>query len=556
MKIMFYALRPFDEQAYCEPYSKQYGIDYAYTAAVPTPDNLELAKGCDAVSTNPCLIAPEYLEAWAAMGVKFLPCRSIGYDHIPQQKAKELGMRISHSWYPPAGVADYAIMLMLMCNRKVGQILRRADAQDYSLSGKMGRDITRMTVGVIGTGNIGRTVLRHLSGFGCKLLAYDLYPNDEARQYAEYVDLDTLYKSCDIITLHTNATAANRHMIDANAIAKMKNGVVLINTARGTLIDPEALINGLESGKIGAAGLDVVENENGLFYFNHMGDALQNRELAMLRSFPNVIFTPHTAFYTDVNVASMVESAFKAVRAMADGEQTPLEVRLWTEPGRAESAAALAQCPRLMAGEPFDFVCAGCGDCCRNRRDLVLSGYDLYRIARRLGLPPRLTADAFCKQEFAPQTLLPAVVLRPNARTGNCPFFEADACTIHAARPLACALYPLGQAIDPATAAMEYYVQLPLCGARVSAQEQRTLQNYLDDAAITARAGIDARWAVVCTQLSDKLQQAGGRENPRYLPAARRIARALYFDYSIQDDFYPQFNANTQALWPLLDKML
>ena len=299
-----------------------------YTAEVPTPDNLELAKGCDAVSTNPCLITPEYLEAWAAMGVKFLPCRSIGYDHIPQQKAKELGMRISHSWYPPAGVADYAIMLMLMCNRKVGQILRRADAQDYSLSGKMGRDITRMTVGVIGTGNIGRTVLRHLSGFGCKLLAYDLYPNDEARQYAEYVDLDTLYKSCDIITLHTNATAANRHMIDANAIAKMKNGVVLINTARGTLIDPEALINGLESGKIGAAGLDVVENENGLFYFNHMGDALQNRELAMLRSFPNVIFTPHTAFYTDVNVAGMVESAFKAVRAMADGEQTPLEVRL------------------------------------------------------------------------------------------------------------------------------------------------------------------------------------------------------------------------------------
>ena len=90
MKIMFYALRPFDEQAYCEPYSKQYGIDYAYTAEVPTPDNLELAKGCDAVSTNPCLIAPEYLEAWAAMGVKFLPCRSIGYDHIPQQKAKDL----------------------------------------------------------------------------------------------------------------------------------------------------------------------------------------------------------------------------------------------------------------------------------------------------------------------------------------------------------------------------------------------------------------------------------------------------------------------------------
>ena len=261
MKIMFYALRPFDEQAYCEPYSKQYGIDYAYTAEVPTPDNLELAKGCDAVSTNPCLIAPEYLEAWAAMGVKFLPCRSIGYDHIPQQKAKELGMRISHSWYPPAGVADYAIMLMLMCNRKVGQILRRADAQDYSLSGKMGRDITRMTVGVIGTGNIGRTVLRHLSGFGCKLLAYDLYPNDEARQYAEYVDLDTLYAQADVISLHCNLTPENTGMINKDSIAKMKDGIILINNARGQLINEQDVADALNSGKMGAAGLDVVYTE-------------------------------------------------------------------------------------------------------------------------------------------------------------------------------------------------------------------------------------------------------------------------------------------------------
>ena len=307
MKIMFYALRPFDEQAYCEPYSKQYGIDYAYTAAVPTPDNLELAKGCDAVSTNPCLIAPEYLEAWAAMGVKFLPCRSIGYDHIPQQKAKELGMRISHSWYPPAGVADYAIMLMLMCNRKVGQILRRADAQDYSLSGKMGRDITRMTVGVIGTGNIGRTVLRHLSGFGCKLLAYDLYPNDEARQYAEYVDLDTLYKSCDIITLHTNATAANRHMIDANAIAKMKNGVVLINTARGGLVDLPAVLKALESGKLSGFGFDVHENEVEFVRKKMPIDQIHDPVFKALLQRDDAIYSPHVAFYTDAAILNMID---------------------------------------------------------------------------------------------------------------------------------------------------------------------------------------------------------------------------------------------------------
>ena len=144
-------------------------------------------------------------------------------------------------------------MLMLMCTRKVGQILRRADAQDYSLKGKMGRDLSTMTVGVIGTGNIGRTVLHHLSGFGCRLLAYDLFPNEETRQYAEYVPLDTLYQECDIISLHTNATPENYHLINRDAIARMKDGVILINTARGTLMEPEALVDGWEGGKIGAA---------------------------------------------------------------------------------------------------------------------------------------------------------------------------------------------------------------------------------------------------------------------------------------------------------------
>ena len=318
MKIMFYALRPFDEQAYCEPYSKQYGIDYAYTAEIPTPDNLELAKGCDAVSTNPCLITPEYLEAWAAMGVKFLPCRSIGYDHIPQQKAKELGMRISHSWYPPAGVADYAIMLMLMCNRKVGQILRRADAQDYSLNGKMGRDITRMTVGVIGTGNIGRTVLRHLSGFGCKLLAYDLYPNDEARQYAEYVDLDTLYRESDIITIHTPLLPETTGMINRETLAKMKDGVVLIDNARGELVDIDAIIEGVETEKIGALFMDAFPGETGIIHVPHNDDIIKTPgmpyfKLKYLRSFVNVYHTPHMAFFTEEAAESMARCGIDSI---------------------------------------------------------------------------------------------------------------------------------------------------------------------------------------------------------------------------------------------------
>ena len=133
MKIAFYQMRPFDEQAYIEQFSREFGIDYVTIPGAPCPENLDKAAGCDAVSQNPCEILPEYVEAWARMGVKYLLCRSIGYDHIPLETAKKLGMRVAHSHYPPEGVANYAIMLMLMCTRKMNQTMLRAAAQDLSL---------------------------------------------------------------------------------------------------------------------------------------------------------------------------------------------------------------------------------------------------------------------------------------------------------------------------------------------------------------------------------------------------------------------------------------
>ena len=184
------------------------------------------------------------------------------------------------------------------------------------------------------------------------------------------------------------------------------------------------------------------------------------------------------------------------------------------EPGRC--GEHWDDCPRLAAGDRFDFACAGCGDCCRQRRDLVLSGYDLYRIARRLSLPPRIVAAAFCKSYLAPESCLPALRLTPDPKTGNCRFFEGSACTVHAARPLACA----------------------------------------QDSAVLDRAGVDARWAIVCTQLSHQLQAAGGADNPRFSAAVRRMERALYYDYELNDDFYPQFCQNIEILVPLLDRML
>ena len=298
VKVFFYTLRPYDEQGILEDLAKQRGIEYGYTEAYPTMENAQLAAGYDAVSLTPCDMSAPMLQRFHDLGVKAICCRSIGYDHVDLEKARELGMKVSNVDYPPNGVANFAIMLMLMSLRKAGHILKRGELQDYSLKGKIGRDISNCTVGVIGTGRIGQTVLKHLSGFGCELLAYDLYQNDEVKKIAKYVPLETLMAESDVITLHTNATEENHHLLNADAFAKMKPGVTIVNTARGKLIDSDALLAALESGQVGAAGLDVLENENGLYYYDRMGDVIPNPELAALRAMPNVILTDHTAFYT------------------------------------------------------------------------------------------------------------------------------------------------------------------------------------------------------------------------------------------------------------------
>ena len=325
-KVFFYTLRPYDELGIAQRLSAQMDMEFGYSEQYPTLENAALAAGYDAVSVTPCDMSAPMLQRFHELGVKYVCCRSIGYDHVDRQEARRLGMKVANVDYPPNGVANFAIMLMMMTLRKAGHILKRGEVQDYSLKGKIGRDISTCTVGVIGTGRIGRTVLQHLSGFGCRLLAYDLYPNDEVKKSAEYVPLDTLLRECDVITLHTNATEQNHHLLDAAAIEKMKPGAVIINTARGKLIDSDALIAGLESGKLGGAALDVLENENGLYYYNRMGDVIPNPELAALRSMPNVILTDHTAFYTEEDVESMVRGVLESADAFEKGQPTRHDV--------------------------------------------------------------------------------------------------------------------------------------------------------------------------------------------------------------------------------------
>ena len=323
MRMFVFSMRTFDELPCFEKYCPQYGIEYDYTTETPCMDNLDLAKGYDVVNVITTVFDQPMLKKLHDMGVKCIATRTIGYDHIDVDYAKSLGMGVIHISYSPNSVADYAIMMMLMGLRRMPHIMERANIQDYTLKGKIGRELPDCTVGVIGTGRIGRTVIRHLSGFGCKMLAYDLYENEEVKQYAEYTDLDTLLKSSDVITLHAPATDDNYHMIDAAAIEKMKQDVVIINCARGALMDTDALIDGIENGKVGFAGLDVVEHESGLYYFNRMGEPLHNPRLAILRSYSNVLVSPHTAFYTEEAVANMAENSIIGAMKYMNGEDTP-----------------------------------------------------------------------------------------------------------------------------------------------------------------------------------------------------------------------------------------
>lgn len=326
MKVYVYSMRDFDELPDFKRFCEKYDVEWAYTKETPCMENLDNAKGFDVVNIITTVIDKKMIDRWKAHGVKCIATRTIGYDHIDYAYAKSVGMGVIHITYSPSSVADYTIMMMLMGCRKIKHIMQTAAVQDFTLKGKIGLELPNCTVGIIGTGKIGKTVIEHLKGFGCKILAYDIYESDEVRQNAEYVELDRIFTNCDIISLHAPATNDNYHMIGKAAIDKMKQGVILINCARGSLIDTQALIDGVESGKIGFAGLDVIEQESGLYYFNRVGDPLNNPQLAILKSYSNVLVTPHTAFYTDEAVANMVENSLVCAKDYMEGRNTQFVV--------------------------------------------------------------------------------------------------------------------------------------------------------------------------------------------------------------------------------------
>ena len=283
-------------------------------------ENVASAQGFDAVViSGRSAMTAEVLDRLAELGVKYLATRTVGVDHIDVAHAHELGLRVCNTGYPPEGVAEFAVMLMLIVLRRYKPSLWRQQVNDYSLGGLEGRELGRLTVGIVGTGRIGQQVARILGGFGSKVLGYDPYPSDAARAAGiEYVPLEELYRRSDVVTLHVPLTEENRGMVDAEAINQMRDGVVLVNVSRGELIDVAAVTSAIEFEKIGALAMDVFADEVGIYHESRVNDIIRNRDMAYLRQFPNVVLTPHMAFYTDINVNSMVEQGVRGVIAMAE----------------------------------------------------------------------------------------------------------------------------------------------------------------------------------------------------------------------------------------------
>ena len=325
MKIIVYNARS-DEMKFLHTFGEKYGAELVLSKESPDLEAVSLAKGCDCMSVITTPFPEEILRAYRDAGIRFISTRTIGYDHIDLKAAEQLGLHVANVSYSTASVADYTVMMMLAAVRRLKVILERSAGQDFSLRAVQGLEMHNLTIGVVGSGKIGTAVLQRLSGFGCRLLAYDLYPNDRAAQFAEYVPLDTLLQESDVLDLHMPATEDNFHFVNKKTLARMKDGVVIVNTARGSLIDTEAFFDAVEAGKIGAAALDVVENETGLYYNDLKGEILSNRELAVLKSYPNVLVTPHMAFYTDQAVSDMVENSIKSCVLFLQGKENPWQV--------------------------------------------------------------------------------------------------------------------------------------------------------------------------------------------------------------------------------------
>ncbi|WP_333608825.1 2-hydroxyacid dehydrogenase [Arsukibacterium sp.] len=296
MKVAVFSSKKYDREGF-EQWADN-SLQFSYFEQRLNAQSVKLAAGCHAICAfvNDELSA-DVLQQLSAMGIEMVALRCAGFNNVDMAAAKELGIRVARvPAYSPEAVAEHTIAMMLTLNRKLHKAYNRVRDDNFALDGLLGFNMHGKTVGLIGTGRIGIATAAIIKGFGCKLLCYDIQQNAELDGH--YVSLEQLYAQSDIISLHCPLNPATQHMINAEALAKMRDGVMLINTSRGALIDSKAVINSLKSRKIGYLGLDVYEQEADIFFENLSEQMIDDEVFKRLLTFPNVLITGHQAFFT------------------------------------------------------------------------------------------------------------------------------------------------------------------------------------------------------------------------------------------------------------------
>ena len=306
MKFAFFDAKPYDIP-YFEKYGGEQGVDFRFFDTKLSEDTAGLAQGCDGV----CVFVNDtvnsaVIDKLAEYGIRLIALRCAGFNNVDTKYAYGKVHIVHVPAYSPYAVAEHAMAMLLTSVRRIHKAYNRTKDFNFSLTGLTGFDLHEKTVGVVGTGNIGRVFVDICRGFGIKVIAYDKYPSEES--VIDYVSLDEIFEKSDIISFHCPLTKETHHIVDDEAIEKMKKGVVLINTSRGALIDAEALLEGIKSRKIGAACLDVYEEESDIFFEDYSGHIVDDDTLARLITMPNVLVTSHQAFLTEEALGNIAET--------------------------------------------------------------------------------------------------------------------------------------------------------------------------------------------------------------------------------------------------------
>lgn len=329
MKVVLFDTHGYEREAFTAA-NEAFGHELTFLEPRLTRETAMLAAGHEAI----CAFVNDRVDAAAlgvlrGCGVRIVALRSAGFNHVDLAAAAQLGLPVVRvPEYSPYAVAEHAVGLVLALNRKIHRAYARVREWNFSLEGLVGFDLHGKTVGVLGTGKIGRAAARIFHGFGCRVLAYDLRPDDELASALDvrYVELGEIYREADVVSLHIPLTPATHHLIGEEALAQMKRGVMLINTGRGALIDSRALLAALKTGHIGAAGLDVYEEEEGVFFRDLSDQVLQDDVLARLLTFPNVLVTSHQAFLTREALANIAGTTLESLTAFEHGRPLTHEV--------------------------------------------------------------------------------------------------------------------------------------------------------------------------------------------------------------------------------------